>query len=244
MTELRIALRLGRYQDVLGGVTCDAVIGDPPYTKRTMLGFRSGSDFRAEGRVVRAGGTRAPRGKDRPTIPYAALTEAEAVELARWSTARARHWIVLFNDHEGWGWLSAAIRAQGWYVFCPNIWHAGNSPPRFQGDGPNNPFEYILVARPQRVVRCGSLKAFYDVPRLSSTTHESLGLTGQKPVELMRQVVRQYSQPGQVICDPYAGTGTTLIAARELGCHAIGAERNPATHALATERLARPVAAP
>lgn len=236
-----IELRRGRWQDTLADVRCDAVIGDPPYTKRTMVGFRSGKGYREDRRIVAAGGKRPSRAKDRPTIPYAAMDRAEAVELAAWATRAARHWIVLFNDHVGWSWLDEAIRAQGWYTFPPNIWHANNSPPRFQGDGPNNPFEYIVVARPRRVVNCGSLKAFYDLPRLSSGMREAQGLTGQKPLELMRQVIDRYTKPGQLICDPYAGTASTLIAAHQLDRPAIGSERDPDTHAKALDRIVQHV---
>lgn len=237
-----IELRQGHYADALAHVRgVDAVISDPPYTKRTMVGFRSGSDFRAQERVVRAGGKRQPRGKDRPSIPYAAIDEAGAVALASWACARARHWIVLFNDHEGWNWLAAAIRAEGWYVFSPVIWYARNSPPRFQGDGPNNPHEYIVVARPRRPTRVGSIHGHYNVPRLSSVMKESAGLTGQKPLALMRAVLEHYSRPGWTVCDPFAGSGSTLIAAHQLGRRAIGAELDPATHAKALDRIVQHV---
>jgi site-specific DNA-methyltransferase (adenine-specific) len=45
------------------------------------------------------------------------------------------------------------------------------------------------------------------------------------PVELARRCIRLSSWPGEVIFDPFAGTGTTLVAARQLGRRAIGVER-------------------
>lgn len=45
----------------------------------------------------------------------------------------------------------------------------------------------------------------------------------QKPVALMRWCIQQIKQPG-LICDPYTGSGSTLVAAKQLGLKAIGIE--------------------
>jgi site-specific DNA-methyltransferase (adenine-specific) len=66
------------------------------------------------------------------------------------------------------------------------------------------------------------------------------GVMGGKPLWLMRALVRDYSRPGDLICDPCAGAATTLIAARAEGRHSVGAEMDPATHALAAKRIGRP----
>ena len=54
----------------------------------------------------------------------------------------------------------------------------------------------------------------------------------QKPVDLLRNLVRQYSTKGELVVDPYAGSGSTLQAAREEGRDAIGWD--------SSERFARP----
>lgn len=46
-----------------------------------------------------------------------------------------------------------------------------------------------------------------------------------KPVALMRWLVRLVTPPGGTVLDPFAGSGTTLVAAKAEGCHAIGIER-------------------
>lgn len=46
----------------------------------------------------------------------------------------------------------------------------------------------------------------------------------QKPVELMSLALRASSDVGHVVLDPFAGSGTTLIAARAMGRKAIGIE--------------------
>ena len=55
----------------------------------------------------------------------------------------------------------------------------------------------------------------------------------------MRAIVRDYSEPGDLVCDPCAGGGTTLLAAVIEGRRAIGAERDPDTFAKAVARLRR-----
>ena len=57
----------------------------------------------------------------------------------------------------------------------------------------------------------------------SETVHST-----QKPVECMRRPILNNSSPGQVVYEPFLGSGTTLIAAETTGriCHAI--ELNPA----------------
>lgn len=46
----------------------------------------------------------------------------------------------------------------------------------------------------------------------------------QKPVGLLRSVIEMVTDPGETVADPYAGSGSTLLAAREAGRRAIGVE--------------------
>ena len=60
---------------------------------------------------------------------------------------------------------------------------------------------------------------------------------GGKPTWLMSRIVSDYSRPGDVVVDPYAGGGTTLIVAERLGRDSIGAEMDQSRHDTAMERL-------
>ena len=57
----------------------------------------------------------------------------------------------------------------------------------------------------------------------------------------MNALVRDYSRPGDLVCDPFAGWGSTLAAAVANGRRAIGAEMDAAAHAEAVRRLGRPL---
>jgi hypothetical protein len=62
---------------------------------------------------------------------------------------------------------------------------------------------------------------------------------GSKPEDLMRAIVRDYSEPGDLICDPFAGSGTTLVSALMEGRRAVGAEMDPKHYEIARKRLAK-----
>ena len=59
----------------------------------------------------------------------------------------------------------------------------------------------------------------------------------QKPIKLMQQLIEDFSEPGDIILDPFAGSGTTLEAAKKLNRHYIGIEINPDYVKIANERL-------
>ena len=65
--------------------------------------------------------------------------------------------------------------------------------------------------------------------------HPKLHITA-KPLELARQLVRLVPE-GATIFDPFAGSGTFLVAAKERGVNWLGCECSPYYHDVATERL-------
>ena len=198
------------------------VISDPPYDARTHDGRRSGDEVNHKRQVQVEG------------IAYPPLDEASAriavEDMVEWWHPE---WVVLSGSHVTWGWFSAALGEAGYYVFAPVPWVKPACAPRKQGDGPDSACEWFCIARPRRRLRrYGHRPGYY--------THASVhgnGVAGVKPLGLMRQLVLDYSEPGDVVVDPYAGTGTTLLAALLEGRNAWGAEINPATHARANARL-------
>lgn len=64
----------------------------------------------------------------------------------------------------------------------------------------------------------------------------------QKPVKLMAWIVENYTKPGQIIIDPFMGSGTTGVAAIQLGRKFIGIERDPKYFAIACQRIEQAVA--
>lgn len=63
----------------------------------------------------------------------------------------------------------------------------------------------------------------------------------EKPLSVMRRLVQLCSNPGDVVVDPFAGSGTTLRAAKDLGRRAVGIEIDEGHCKTAAERLGQDV---
>lgn len=59
----------------------------------------------------------------------------------------------------------------------------------------------------------------------------------QKPLSVLTPLIEAFSQPGQLVLDPFAGSGSTLMAAKTLGRDYIGMELDAKYHAIASRRL-------
>ncbi len=65
------------------------------------------------------------------------------------------------------------------------------------------------------------------VARVCGTFKERTGHPCQMPQTLLERIIRVSSNPGELVLDPFAGSGTTLVAAKRLGRHYIGTELSP-----------------
>lgn len=76
------------------------------------------------------------------------------------------------------------------------------------------------------------------VPRVCGTFKERAGWHGcQMPEQLLGRIIRACSNEGDVVLDPFAGSGTTLVVAKKLGRRYIGFELSPDYAAQAQARL-------
>lgn len=60
----------------------------------------------------------------------------------------------------------------------------------------------------------------------------------QKPLSVLTPLVRTFSRVGGLVLDPFAGSGSSLLAAKNLGRDWLGIELDPDYHAIASNRLA------
>jgi site-specific DNA-methyltransferase (adenine-specific) len=79
----------------------------------------------------------------------------------------------------------------------------------------------------------------WHVPRVCGTFRERAGHVCQMPVEVLERIVRMASREGDLVLDPWAGTGTALVVAVRTGRRALGFELSPSTAAIAEGRVAR-----
>ena len=212
-----VSYRLGRWQDVLADVdACDVVLTDPPYSERTHEGYRTGS------------GTYTDPGDQ---VGYVSLQDADEFA-SHWSTL-CRLWTIQFGDHVSFRSWESAWQSVDWYTFPPVFWLRRNPGPRMAADGPASAGEHVLVARPRRRVRDPlSRPGRYDVATAPAT-----GVIGTKDVGGLRRILEDYTRPGDLVVDPYAGTATVGQACIETGRRYIGSEVDPRTYALGVKRL-------
>jgi site-specific DNA-methyltransferase (adenine-specific) len=197
----------------LAGV--DAILTDPPFAAQTHAGARGGGM------------------RQTTLIPFAPFTDAAAVRLVKLACGVANRWVILSMD-----WRHAATVEK----HCPTlfvragVWTKPNGAPQFTGDRPGTGWEGVTIChRPGRKTwNGGGQHAVWDVPRSPSTHHPT-----EKPLALLRAWVRLFSDPGEVVCDPFMGSGTTGVACLEEGRRFVGIEQDPAYFQTACQRLAQ-----
>lgn len=199
----------------------DTVIVDPPFSPRVSRGVKV--------RRRRDGAT----GVSLDGLAYDAWTPEDAQRLVvTWSPLTAR-WFVVLCSHDQIPVYEDALRAAGRYVFAPVPCVTRGMTVRMAGDGPSSWSTYAVCARPR-----GMRPLSGTLPGAYVGSRERLHVSGGKPLWLMDALVRDYSRPGDVVCDPCAGSGTTLVAALRAGRGVVGADLNPGRAALANQRLA------
>lgn len=224
-------LRLGDWRSVLADVECDHLISDPPYSERTHAKQCHGRrDEVCAGKYVSARG-----------LGYSALSEDDVVEFVEaWST-RTVGWMAIFTDSELYPQWRDSMRAAKRYVFAPIACVQVGMNVRLAGDGPSSWTTWLVVSRPRTMRAWGTLPGAYygnpfDAGQNTATSSRRTGVVGSKPLWLMRAIVRDYSRPGDLIADPFAGGGSTLLAAQMEGRRAVGSERDPETFRKAQAR--------
>jgi modification methylase len=152
--------------------------------------------------------------------------------------------------------LGAALQDLGYWVLNDIIWRKANPMPNFKGTRFTNAHETLIWAARSReqkryTFNYDALKAFNEDTQMRSDWHLAL-CTGeerlkdddgnkahptQKPESLLYRVLLASTKAGDIVLDPFFGTGTTGAAARRLGRHFIGIERDTTYADLAQKRI-------
>lgn len=224
--DAEIELRQGRWQDVAADVIADTVICDPPYGAKTHAQTIT-TESRYDGASIAGIG---------PHYEGWAASDVQAF-VESWSP-RCKGWIVSLTSHDLVPAWQAAHESVGRYVFQPLPCVMRGMSVRLCGDGPSSWAVYAVVARPstKEFSTWGTLDGAYTGP----PSREAGGGRG-KPSWLMQALVRDYSRPGDLIVDPFAGWGSTCEAARALGRRSIGIDADAEALTEARRRLSRPI---
>jgi len=153
--------------------------------------------------------------------------------------------------------MGAELQNQGFWILNDVVWRKSNPMPNFRGKRLTNAHETLIWASKSEGAKYTfnyeALKALNEGVQMRSdwviplcTGHERLkGEDGdkahptQKPEALLHRVLLGTTNPGDVVLDPFFGTGTTGAVAKMLGREFIGIEREAAYREAASARLAR-----
>lgn len=215
----------------------DHVITDPPYEAEAHTLQR---------RVKPAGWRQAEYGDGRTVAPapldFNPITPEERRESARQFARVARGWIVVFCQVEAVAAWRDDLNAAGAKYRRTIPWVKPDAMPSLHGQWPGQSFESIVLASVKGAAPCpggGGAVAYRHSKHTPDAPHPTT-----KPLRLMCDLVELVSLPGELICDPFAGGGTTGIAALQLGRRFIGWEVKPEYAEIARRRLAGDEAKP
>jgi modification methylase len=153
--------------------------------------------------------------------------------------------------------VGAALQDAGYWILNDVVWRKSNPMPNFRGKRFTNAHETMIWAGKDEAAKYTfnyeALKALNEGVQMRSdwvlpicTGHERLkdqngdkAHPTQKPESLLHRVLIGSTNPGDVVLDPFFGTGTTGAVARMLGRDFIGIEREPTYREVARARIDR-----
>lgn len=200
----------------------DHVITDPPYEDELHEAF---------GRISRTDGQEMVK-----ALAFAGINSQRAL-IARLFVEGCSGWAVVFCIAEGVMAWRDVLQAAGAKWDTPLAWVKPDASPRFNGQGAARGFECAVTAW------CGrGFKKWNGGGRRGVFTHctngeRPGGHPTEKPIGLMRELVGLYTNHGQLICDPFMGSGTTGVACARLGRRFIGIEMDPKHFATSCRRM-------
>jgi len=246
-------LRLGSCLDPVGGLasladkSIDHIISDPPYSAHVdanfaTLGKHKGGKFGARPRQERV---------KRKAIGIGVMTSADIVRYCEQTCRVTKAWMLNFCAHEQIAEYKAATEAADGQYVRACAWEKPDGTPQLTGDRPATWGESFALAYASREQWGDMIAAASMAEILGWNANGKRGLyrsgvcrghqrtehPTQKPLALMLELVEDFTKPGDLVCDPFAGSGTTGVACLMLGRRFLGWELSPDYHAIALRRL-------
>lgn len=209
------------------------VLTDPPFSRDVYL---------------RASMPRTKRGSGTPDrIGVGALSKLAAGDIGHmddptlfvvgaYAARSCSRWCAVWSDVESIHRWIAVLEECGLRYVRTGIWNKTDYMPQMSGDRPAQGFEACAIFHAQGPMQWnGGGKAAvwsYGTVKVDRPDHPC-----PKPEPLMSELVTLFTDEGETILDPFAGSGTTLVAAKKLGRKAIGIEREEKYCEVAARRL-------
>jgi len=194
------------------------VLTDPPYTERTHEKARKNTqDGIGEG-----------------ITEFASITDDELRTVLAECGRVTRGWVVATLDYNH-AFAFESEPPAGLRQLRIGVWMKTNPTPQISGDRPAQGWEAISYMHTTAVGpkwNGGGKHGNYITKIATANGHPTA-----KPLPIVEAWVAQFTNPGDMILDPFAGSGTTLRAASNLGRRAIGVELDESYCDLIVSRL-------
>jgi modification methylase len=231
----------------LPAASIDMIFADPPYN--LQLG---GDLFRPEGSRVDA--VDDDWDKFETFAAYDQFTRAWLAEARRILKPNGTLWVI--GSYHNIFRVGAALQDAGYWILNDIVWRKSNPMPNFRGTRFTNAHETLIWASRSEDSRYTfnyrAMKALNDELQMRSDWLLPICSGGervkgegggkahptQKPEALLYRVLLACTNKGDVVLDPFFGTGTTGAVARRLGRQWIGIEREKRYVKVANERIA------
>ena len=224
------------------------VFADPPYNLQLRGELRRPDDSLVDG---------VDEEWDRFTdfAAYDAFTRAWLTECRRLMRKDGTIWVI--GSYHNIFRIGTILQDLGFWILNDVVWRKANPMPNFRGRRFTNAHETLIWAARDRDSRYKfnyqAMKSLNDDIQMRSdwfiplcTGEERLrnqhGLKlhpTQKPEALLHRVLLASTSPGDIVLDPFLGTGTSAAVAKRLHRHFIGIERHPAYAEAAIGRVRR-----
>jgi site-specific DNA-methyltransferase (adenine-specific) len=225
----------------------DLIFADPPYNLQLQ-----GDLLRPNQTVVDAVDDAWDKFDDLAT--YDAFTRGWLTECRRVLKDDGAIWVI--GSYHNIFRVGAIMMDLGYWILNDLVWEKSNPMPNFRGARFTNATETLIWAKKSQAQKrytfnYHAMKAMNDDKQMPNvwqiplcTGAERIRIDGkkahstQKPEALLYRVLMASSNPGDVILDPFFGSGTTGAVARKLGRHYIGIERDAGYVEVARARIA------
>ena len=242
---------LGDCIELMRGIpdgSVDAVFADSPYN--LQLGQKT--LYRPEDQTA-ARAVRDTWDAFESNFEYDEFTRAWLSECKRVLRPDGAMWVI--GTYHNIFRVGAILQDLGFWILNDIVWVKTNPMPNFRGTRFTNAHETLIWATPTKTGKYTfnyetmkklnggkQMRSDWDMniclgeERLKGADGKSLHNT-QKPMDLLRRVILASTKPGDIILDPFVGSGTTAATARELGRQFIGIDREETYVNAARERV-------
>jgi len=231
----------------LPAASVDLVFADPPYNLQLQGDLKRPDDSKVDA-------VDDDWDKFSSFSAYDDFTRAWLMAARRVMKPSATLWVI--GSYHNIFRVGAILQDLGFWVLNNVMWRKTNPMPNFRGRRFTNAHETLIWAAREpgakgytfnyEALKAGNediqVRSDWTLPlctgeeRLKGRDGKKLHPT-QKPEALLARVILSSSRPGDLVLDPFSGTGTTGAAAKRLGRQFIGIERDPAYAAAAEARI-------